>query len=152
MTGWVPPLMAGMIVLGAAYTRCRLIAVTVVGTSMAPTFTGGERVLVRRTGVHRLRRGDVVVVRWTPPAPSLQGTTGELVLIKRVTAVAGDPVPAEVAEAAGRPVGSAVPAGAFVLIGDNVERSVDSRICGLFHAPDLLGIMVRRLGVPGSRR
>src|SRR5690606_41756413 len=47
------------------WLRRTLVAVEVHGTSMAPTFHQGDRVLVRRRGLARLRVGDVVV--FAPP-------------------------------------------------------------------------------------
>ncbi|GGO73016.1 S26 family signal peptidase [Nonomuraea cavernae] len=146
MTGWIFTVLGGALTLSAVYVRRRFVAVTIEGESMAPTFTGGERVLVRRRGVARLRRGDVVVVRWKPP-PDVNGEEheGHKLLVKRVTAVAGDPIPADVAPAADRPARSPVPDGAFIVRGDNAAISLDSRTCGLFGADNLLGIMIRRL-------
>jgi signal peptidase I len=151
MTGWVLAILGGAVVVGGAVVRGavrarrRFVEVTITGTSMAPTFTGGERVLVERARVGRLRRGDIVVVRCTPPgvAGPVQGRPGRyhLWLIKRVAAVAGDPVPADVAAAAGRPAGSRIPDGRFVVLGDNADGSLDSRTCGLFDTDCLLGIM-----------
>jgi signal peptidase I len=61
-------------------------------------------------------------------------------MIKRVGAVAGEPVPE------GIPVPDAVvPEGKLVLLGDNAEISFDSRIVGYFPAELLLGGVVRRM-------
>lgn len=114
----------------------RLVVVTVVGMSMAPTYEPGERVLVRRAPAHALRRGQVVV--FEEP-----GRTGEW-MIKRVAAVAGDSVPSELAD---RPE-AAVPAGRIVVLGDNPNGSLDSRKIGYVPGDRVLGIVIRRLGGP----
>jgi len=146
MTGWIVTLLGGALALAMVYARRRFVAVTIRGESMAPTFTEGERVLVRRRSVARLRRGDVVVVRWKPP-PDVNGEEyeGHKLLLKRVTAIVGDPIPADVAPAASRPALSPVPDGAFIVRGDNADISLDSRTCGLFGAENLVGTMIRRL-------
>lgn len=129
--------------MGVAAARRRLVEVTVSGSSMAPLFTGGERVLVRRAPIDAVRRGDVVVVGYTPP-DQIPPDVRHLWLVKRVAAVPGDPVPPDVAAATARPAGSPVPAGQLVVLGDNAEGSLDSRTCGFFDADSLLGIMLRR--------
>ena len=61
-------------------------------------------------------------------------------MIKRVAAVAGEPVPH------GIPVPDAVvPDGKLVLLGDNADASFDSRVAGYFSADRLLGGVVRRM-------
>jgi signal peptidase I len=148
----------------ALWVRRRLVAVTVYGPSMAPAFRDGDRVLVRRTGVDRLRRGQVVVIerpepdgRWRPssgPAPTHW-------MIKRVAAMPGDPVPADVAtamtnaatpDAATTGPVTVVPGRALVLLGDNAAASYDSRQVGLFPAERLLGVVVRKLPDPRGTR
>ncbi|MGW4962935.1 S26 family signal peptidase [Nonomuraea sp. NPDC004186] len=138
MNGWVLAVVGGAVALGLAYVRRRFVAVTITGTSMAPTYSGGERVLVVRAGVDRLRRGDIVVVRWaaTDSIP--------LLLIKRVAGVAGDPIPADVATAVSRPAGTPIPAGKFIVLGDNSDWSLDSRTVGFFDGESLLGTTVKR--------
>jgi signal peptidase I len=67
-------------------------------------------------------------------------------LIKRAVAVAGDPVPAEVASARGIAFGTPVPPGALVVLGDNRGASSDSRIFGYVTDGDLLGVVLRPFG------
>lgn len=106
--------------------------VTVEGLSMEPTFHDGDRVAVRRRRF-AVATGDVVVIR--PPRVGRAGF-----VIKRVAAVAGEPVPH------GIPVPDAVvPDGKLVLLGDNAEASFDSRVAGYFSADRLLGGVVRRM-------
>ena len=49
-------------VAGLVWVRQRLVVVTVTGTSMAPTYQAGERLLVRRTGIASVTVGQVVVL------------------------------------------------------------------------------------------
>lgn len=116
-----------------ALLRRQLVVVTVIGMSMVPTYEPGERVVVRRAPAHALRRGQVVV--FEEP-----GNTGGW-MIKRVAAVAGDPVPRELA---GRSE-TAVPAGRLVVLGDNPNGSFDSREIGYLPGDRVLGVVVRRL-------
>lgn len=116
----------------ALWVRRRLVLVTVNGSSMEPTLLPGDRVLVRRRPLSRVRRGDVVVIE--PPGTSVGGWH-----IKRVLALPGDPVPAGIPT----PVGvRRVPPDALVVLGDGAISS-DSRQQGFFAATDLLGVMVR---------
>ncbi|GAA4671703.1 S26 family signal peptidase [Phytohabitans rumicis] len=132
------------VALGVRSVRGRYVVVTVEGVSMAPTLVDGDRVVVRRRSATEVRPGDVVVLE--PPADASAGTgpggpVGPRWNIKRVVAVAGDPVPDDVpVEGVDR-----VPAGSLVVFGDNPD-GVDSRQRGLFESARLLGVAVRRLG------
>jgi signal peptidase I len=120
----------------------RLVAVTVVGDSMAPAFADGDRVLVARTSPRRLRVGDVVVA-WLPGMPGAISDRDRPWLVKRVAALAGDPVPATVSDAVG---GDAlVRPGQTVLLSDNADGSLDSRGLGYVSADLVVGRVVRRL-------
>lgn len=126
--------------------RRRVVAVSVTGLSMAPTLHAGDRVLVRRTPVDRLQRGDVVVVREPGPCRpgDPDGLRGAVLMVKRVAALPGDPAPAVLpAWARG---GGVVPPGRLVVLGDNPGVSLDSRHFGPVGAERLLGVVVRRLG------
>lgn len=119
--------------------RRRLLLVTVDGHSMAPAYQPGDRLLaLRRTG--RLRTGDVVIFTWPPAGVGL--------LVKRVAALPGDPVPA-VLRAAGAPAApQPVPPGYVVVLGDG-PGSVDSREWGLLPLARIDGVVIGRLGGPG---
>lgn len=133
-----------LLALAAGHLRRTFVIVSVQGGSMAPTLRDGERVVVRRTELSQLRRGDVVVLR--PPGPAggpadnPRGRPGWN--IKRVAALPGDPVPDGTHAAL---AGSTVPPGALIVLGDSAD-SIDSRHRGIFSGDRLLGKAVRRLG------
>jgi len=122
--------------------RGRYLVVTVAGTSMQPSLRPGDRLLVRRAGLHRIRVGQVAVLR-PPTAPGpVCGTMDGAYLVKRVAAVPGDRVPESCREVAG----DRVPPGSFIMLGDNPRHSYDSRFAGLIPAELLFGVAVRRIG------
>lgn len=112
---------------------------------MEPTFHQGDRVAVRRTPGFTVSSGDVVVIERRDGFPDqhrrpARVRDGRRWMIKRVGAVAGEPVPD------GIPVIDAVvPAGKLVLLGDNAEASFDSRMIGYFSTDLVLGGVVRRM-------
>lgn len=149
------PLVAvlALAVLGVALVRRRVAVVEVAGPSMQPALSSGDRVLVRRASMSELRPGLVVVVErpqldggWAGAPPSWPPGRREW-LIKRVAALPGEPRP----EAVPPPVtdlasdDGMVPPGMFVVLGDNSERSHDSRAIGCVPADRLLGVMIRPL-------
>lgn len=129
-----------------------LVLVIVDGLSMAPTYRSGDRALVLRRNGRRVGRGQVVVIerpearhgwdRLPPPNGSLAGRHW---CLKRVAAVAGDPVPDPVATAVGADADTRVPVGRLVVLGDG-DPSDDSKQWGYFPADRVLGVVVRRLG------
>ena len=153
---WGYLLGAGLIALAlgilTATVRRRLTLVTVVGESMRPTYAAGDRVLVRRTRIGQLRRGQVVVVEepgrngaWATAPP--RGRAGRhRWMIKRVVALPGDVRPEAWLPATASRQGPRVPDGKFVLLGDNPARSYDSRQLGYFSGDRLLGVVLRRVG------
>lgn len=156
---------AVLIGVGAAtalrWSSRRWAVVTVRGSSMAPAYRDGDRVVVRRSGTPE--RGRVVVVEQgggqhpgqRAPLAALAGAVdvaGRAWLIKRVAAVPGDPVPFDTSPALAGSAGRRVPEGALVLLGDNAEVSVDSRTLGFFPADRLLGVVVRVLPGAGPAR
>lgn len=143
---------------GMLWLRARFTVVDVTGPSMEPTLHHGDRVLVRRASPDRLRVGDIVVVEnpdtadrpgpHPQPAPSvLSRVSGQAAdrqwIVKRVAAAPGDPTPAILSGVEGITVGSPVPSDRLVLLGDNSDHSVDSRVHGFFHSEQVLGVMVR---------
>lgn len=130
----------------------RYAVVDVQGSSMEPTLRHGDRVLVRRVRASGVRTGDIVVIEpfappdGQPPHGWRRGRPAHRVwVVKRATAVAGDPVPGSVARAAGVAPGTAVPAGSLVVLGDNPAHSTDSRVWGYLPTDRLLGVVRRRL-------
>jgi len=130
-----------VVVLGLAWLltlRRRLLVVTVHGVSMEPTYVAGDRLLVRRSRLERVRTGQIVVVQGGPGKPG-DPTAGRLV--KRAVAVPGDPVPPHIPVA--DPV---VPPGNLLVLGDNPARSNDSRRLGYIPADALIGVVLRPIG------
>lgn len=125
----------GVVVLAVALGWLRLswLVIVVAGPSMWPTLRPGDRVLVRRTSVGRIRAGQIVVLA-TELTP----------IIKRVAAAPGDRVPPGLALGPE----DRVPPGRLVLLGDNRGQSVDSRLHGYYDGAHLVGVAVR----PLSRR
>ena len=149
------PLVALACLVGAALSgralRRRIAIVTVRGRSMQPALTAGDRLLIRRVSPGRLRTGQIVVIegnredgtsggrpRSWPPA-------GDGWLIKRLAARPGEPTPALVLTASAPGAEPVVPAGKFVVLGDNLDCSLDSRLLGYIAAERVLGIVVRAL-------
>jgi signal peptidase I len=108
------------------WARRRFMLITVRGTSMTPTYADGERLLLRRGGY---ATGDVVVFRSPMRIPD-----GMKWLVKRVAAMPGDPVPADMA---GRTPMAVVPPGRLLVRSDAV--GLDSRQLGLIEHHDVLG-------------
>lgn len=154
---------AGVVVLatgGLWMLRRRYVAVSVTGPSMEPTLRHGDRVIVRRTRPDRIRVGQVVVFRHPPPWRGVESWVDGRRLpetgfwaagtprparrvqwtIKRVAAVPGDPLPAELAGYAAH-LGHTVPAGSLAVLGDNRARSVDSRRFGFVLTDEILGVL-----------
>ncbi|MGW4798937.1 S26 family signal peptidase [Nonomuraea sp. NPDC004297] len=102
------------------------VRVIVRGDSMSPTFRDGRRLLARRLR-RDPRRHEVIVFRVADERLPHR--------IKRVVAVAGDPLPGWLVPAL--PEVSHVPAGQVVVAGDN-PRSQDSRQLGLVDRRDIL--------------
>ncbi|MEO3802918.1 S26 family signal peptidase [Nonomuraea sp. B1E8] len=102
------------------------IRVTVRGHSMAPTLRNGQRLLARRLR-RDPRRDDIIVFRVADDQLPHR--------IKRVSAIAGDPLPDWLAPS--MPDVPHVPAGYVAVAGDN-PRSQDSRQLGLVHRRDII--------------
>ncbi len=96
--------------------------VVVNGPSMEPTYRSGDRLLMTTAYwlFGPIQKGDVVVI---------VRPTGEL-LIKRVVALAGEQVPRAYWSPLVLMMGGRVPDGHLFVVGDNLERSEDSRQIG----------------------
>ncbi|WP_245811825.1 S26 family signal peptidase [Actinophytocola xinjiangensis] len=123
------------------------------GMSMEPAYREGDQVLVRRG--RTLEQGQVVVLEqpsgtgWRLP-PLRQGAGAAAIatrswLIKRVIAVAGDPVPRDQVPLLATFPETRVPPGKIVLLGDNQAVSLDSRRLGYFPTDRVLGVVARDL-------
>ncbi|MEV5712786.1 S26 family signal peptidase [Amycolatopsis mediterranei] len=156
--------MAGLAVVAVVLTallvllRRRYVVARVWGHSMSPTFHDGERVVATRRRHYRV--GDVIVFRPGSPAslsgdrvaePPARGeapggtATDVAWRIKRIAAVAGDPVPAWLET--DHPV---VPAGRVVVVGDNTGHSEDSRQLGYIDLAAVAGAVPHRAAPEGS--
>lgn len=142
------------------WLRSRVVLVNVVGMSMQPTFDDGDRLVARRVRASRIRTGDVVVV--DSPRPKLEHLTanhptrtpivarevvyappqakGPYRVIKRIAAMPGEPVPAAMAGIVREDI---VPPGSVVVLGDNLEDSIDSRHHGFLPLGKVLAKVVR---------
>ncbi|ETK38161.1 S26 family signal peptidase [Microbispora sp. ATCC PTA-5024] len=135
------------VVAAAALARRHLLVVTVRGSSMAPAYRDGDRLLAARLPPVR---GHAVVFL-PPPGWAIAPPQVRPYLVKRVVAVGGDPVP----EAARAAVGAGrVPPGRLVVFGD-AASSADSRTWGLVPVSSVAGVVVgvlaRRAGTAGRR-
>jgi signal peptidase I len=148
LTAWVlGPLGLVLLVGSVLYVRSAYTRVTVMSTSMSPTYTAGERLIVELMDGGQVRRGDVVLVT-SPRAgvdrPVLQrvvGIGGDRVACcegkgtdERVT-LNGRPLNESyvldgVADGVGRPYAVKVPEGQLFLLGDHRVNSLDSRFYG----------------------
>jgi signal peptidase I len=117
--------------------RRRYVVARVWGHSMSPTFHDGERVVATRRRQYRV--GDVIVFRPGSAATEVAWR------IKRIAAVAGDPVPAWLET--GHAV---VPAGRVVVAGDNTGHSEDSRQLGYIDLAGVAGAVPHRPAPAGS--
>lgn len=142
-------LLAMAILLAAAVgLRRRYAVVLVEGDSMLPVLLAGDRILIRRVHPGQVRAGQVVVVGAGPNAARRAGG----LIVKRVAALPGQPVPAAVLAYGGDHAaggsGQVVPAGQVVLLGDNATASLDSRECGYYRLGDVRGVALRHLRRP----
>ena len=117
--------------------RRRYVVARVWGHSMSPTFHDGERVVATRRPHYRV--GDVIVFRPRSAATDVAWR------IKRIAAVAGDPVPVWL------PADHAiVPAGHVVVAGDNAGHSEDSRQLGYIDLAAVAGAVPHRAAPEGN--
>jgi signal peptidase I len=118
-----------------AWARRRWMIVMVDGPSMEPSLVAGDRIRVRRVPPAAVRTGDVVVAVRPAPGP-------RRLIVKRAAAGPGDPIPPGVALGSEQP-GDVVPTGRYVLLGDNLADSCDSRVFGYLPAEHIVGVARR---------
>jgi signal peptidase I len=141
---------AAAVAAAAGALRWRYAVVTVHGPSMEPALADGDRLLARRCGLRGLRPGQLVIFR-EPGLPDrrrpvwLTGAGRDHWVVKRVSAVPGDPVPASVRPAVSGV--SVVPPQMVVVLGD-AARSRDSRQWGFIPASAILGVGRRLASTP----
>jgi len=126
---------------GILVARRRWLVVIVRGNSMAPTLHDGQRLIVRRGRDYAT--GDIIVFRVDAPGtPALR--------VKRVAALAGQPIPFQLRAGVLAAVPAAVPAHHVVVAGDNAH-SEDSRHLGFVTDAAIQGV-VRRFPEARHRR
>jgi signal peptidase I len=133
-----------------AWFRRRLVVINVVGQSMQPTLHEGDRVLVRRRALRHIRTGDIIVAENAGAETTEHrrtSRTGRTWIIKRAAAMPGDPVPESMAATVPPTVGTHVPDGRLLAIGDNTAGGIDSPHPGHLYlsGEGVLGVVVRRL-------
>ena len=127
--------------------RRRWLVITVYGVSMSTSYPAGSRVLVRRRQ-SAPNRGDVVLVPHPDVDAGWQLTASPRAdgsppwFLKRVTAIAGDPVP-------DRP-GDRLSPDTVYLLGEN-DQSWDSRRLGPCPVAAVSGVVVATLSRPSHR-
>jgi signal peptidase I len=131
---------AGTAVVGvlAVLARRRLVLVVVRGWSMAPTLDDGDRLLARRVRGTAVRPGQIVVIGFPPGDVDEDG----VYLIKRCSAVAGDPLPVDLPWRF-RTGDGRVPVGMLTISSDNLANRNDSRRYGPIAHDRVLGVAVR---------
>jgi signal peptidase I len=138
-----------LLLLGLASARALLLMVNVTGESMLPAFRPGSRLLVLRTPPGRPRAGAVVVFRLPRTEPVAEAVPPKPLLVKRVAARGGDPVPGAVLHTVGARPGDVVPEGSLVLLADNADSAVagdDSRAWGYVPQCAVVGMVVSCAG------
>jgi len=123
----------GLAALGVTAAAWGMLPVEVHGESMAPLLLPGDRLLVLR--LRRVSAGDVVALR--DPRDRSRA------LVKRVAATPGGAVSCD-----GRVLRAG---GGYLVLGDNLPASSDSRAFGPVPRSALLGIAVWRYA-PEARR
>jgi len=108
--------------------------VVVKGNSMTPSYWDGELLLARRAD-RAIEIGDVIVFRW------VEGAT-----IKRVAKTSGEYYhPIE-----GKEFVLPIPSGHYYVLGDNPDKSMDSRRMGLIRDEMIDLIVIAQIPLPWS--
>ena len=143
--------LAALFALGCSL-RFGFFIVLVRGPSMLPTLRAGDRLLARRC-LRQPRVGSLVVLeRPLVDRSDRLGRSGRVReavpqpkwIVKRLVAVAGDPVPAwcfSVLDSTERDLRQ-IPAGMMLVLGDNLAESYDSRDFGFVSLTKLRGVVM----------
>ena len=140
-----------LIAASALVLRRQFAVITVDGLSMVPALDHGDRLLVARRSAARIQAGQIVLVERPDPHTGWR-TTGRRPsrlqssawYVKRAVAVGGDPVAPELAARCTANLGTQVPNGHLMLIGDNA-RSDDSKQWGPCPDALLFGVVIRKM-------
>ena len=130
-------LLATVTLACTAFLRRRWVIVRVVGESMSPTLTSGQRLIMRRRGQRMAELGDVIAFH--TPAHIAQPPAFR---VKRVVAVAGDPMPSWLHATRSDDSLALVPTG-FVAVRGDAKKTEDSRHLGLIPAESIIGYLPR---------
>lgn len=124
------------------WARRQWLVVTVTGNSMSPTLHDGQRLVARRLSGEGYARSDIVVFLLPPEflREASEDSEDPVHRVKRIAAVAGDPVPEWAREALGADEHTRVPPGKVVVSGDNA-RSQDSRQLGYVDARSIIAVV-----------
>lgn len=129
-----------LVTAGVLFAARRIVVlVNVTGASMEPTLGDGDRILVRRHGAAGLRRGRIVVLMAPEAAQGPQWQCPGW-HVKRVAALPGDPLPAEVPATDDTGL---VPRDSVVVFGDNPFGG-DSRDWGPYRLDGFVGTLICR--------
>lgn len=113
-----------------------LTTVRIIGHSMEPDVASGDVLLVVRRPFRRVRRGQLIAFA----NPQRGGASDPLLLTKRVAAVPGDPIPADMSTVVSAPDGIVPPRA--VLVRGAAERTLDSRHFGFVPAGTVRGVCI----------
>jgi signal peptidase I len=138
-------MMAGLVLAAAGACAAALLGwlrgnwmiAVVRGNSMAPTLGDGQRLLARRVRDGRCARGDIIVFSLTEEQLRRDQSEDLPLRIKRVAAVAGEPIPEWLGPLMQVHDGR-VPSGTLVVSGDN-PQSQGSRQLGFIDQRRVLG-------------
>jgi signal peptidase I len=122
--------MVGMLAIFILVSGVKIV--TVVGTSMLPTFEPGQIIIaVRPVG---LKTGDVVLIN----------TDSEGSMVKRIAALPGQPIPNEytyVVSGGLQKSPAICPENCVWIVGDNPKESIDSRTYGAIPLSQIQGVI-----------
>ncbi|MFJ3085273.1 S24/S26 family peptidase [Streptomyces sp. NPDC086838] len=131
----------------ALVARKLLVVLTVAGSSMEPAYRCGDRLLMLRRPLGRAPDGTVLVLRGPLGAQGSEPGEGAAasLIVKRLGAGPGRPVPGVALTAVGASPGAMVPPGLLVALADS-PAGTDSRTWGYLTEDTVVGTVICRLG------